>query len=225
MDRLLSHVFGEALGYIVYRNEDAYLKERFGCKKTTNELCVQLRQYQNTILPEPRLEDFIRYYYRPCDNNCSHFVPIEQAIPAVKHGIIEMGTLYSCNQVHSLVLYYTLHNRYPSESEFILYQTESALMFSFESFYQTAIRADRDDMARASVFNEPIPKDYGLETYVLKDTLKDDCCICQEPMKTGHKVITLPCFHTFHANTRDCDGIDKWLDKSPTCPLCKYELK
>ena len=225
MDRLISHVFGEALGYMVYRNEDKYLKERFGCKKTTNELCDQLRQYQNTILPEPRLDDFIRYYYRPCDNNCPRFVPIHQAIPAVKHGIKEMGTLYSCSQVHSLVLYYTLNNRYPSETEFILYQTESALMFSFESFYETAIRADRDDITRASVFNPPKAKDYGLETYVLKDTLKDDCCICQDPMKTGHAVITLPCFHTFHSHLADCEGIDKWLEKSATCPLCKFELK
>lgn len=46
------------------------------------------------------------------------------------------------------------------------------------------------------------------------------CAICIEDFKIGDKIQILPCFHKFHS-----DEITKWFQKSPTCPLCKFEVK
>jgi hypothetical protein len=47
----------------------------------------------------------------------------------------------------------------------------------------------------------------------------ENCTICLRQFKAGKRVKTLPCFHQFH---RRC--IDKWLDTSPLCPICKASI-
>lgn len=48
----------------------------------------------------------------------------------------------------------------------------------------------------------------------------ETCAICTDDFKIGDKIRVLPCFHKFHS-----DEIDKWFQKSPTCPLCKFQVK
>lgn len=44
-----------------------------------------------------------------------------------------------------------------------------------------------------------------------------DCAVCLESFKVGDKCRLLPmCKHTFHARC-----IDKWLLKTPICPICR----
>lgn len=45
------------------------------------------------------------------------------------------------------------------------------------------------------------------------------CCICMEDYKNKEKLRTLPCLHFFHTKC-----IDKWLFKTRTCPICKFDI-
>ena len=45
----------------------------------------------------------------------------------------------------------------------------------------------------------------------------NECCICFENMTTN--TITTRCNHIFHIN---CLG--DWIDKNPTCPLCRRDI-
>jgi hypothetical protein len=47
---------------------------------------------------------------------------------------------------------------------------------------------------------------------------EEDCAICYETLKDSD-VIKLKCDHIFH---KDC--IEKWIEKSGTCPLCRYNI-
>ena len=59
-------------------------------------------------------------------------------------------------------------------------------------------------------------------TYNENSSSGDDntCTICQDEFKNGDEIRTLPCFHKFH---KDC--IDKWLDRSSVCPICKKDIR
>ncbi|EXC17829.1 E3 ubiquitin-protein ligase RING1-like protein [Morus notabilis] len=45
------------------------------------------------------------------------------------------------------------------------------------------------------------------------------CSICMEEVKIGSHITRMPCSHMFHS---DC--IVEWLNKSHTCPLCRFSL-
>ncbi|KAL3719006.1 hypothetical protein ACJRO7_004016 [Eucalyptus globulus] len=46
-----------------------------------------------------------------------------------------------------------------------------------------------------------------------------DCVICCEDIVAGSTGSAMPCCHVYH---REC--IARWLEKSRTCPLCRFEL-
>nr|XP_012221571.1 PREDICTED: E3 ubiquitin-protein ligase RNF181 [Linepithema humile] len=45
------------------------------------------------------------------------------------------------------------------------------------------------------------------------------CPVCLKEFQTGDKAKSMPCGHTFH---QEC--ILPWLEKTNSCPLCRYEL-
>lgn len=45
------------------------------------------------------------------------------------------------------------------------------------------------------------------------------CTICLDNIKKGKRIKTLPCFHQFHVRC-----IDKWLENSYFCPVCKGNI-
>ena len=47
-----------------------------------------------------------------------------------------------------------------------------------------------------------------------------ECPICLVEFEDGDKIMSLPCFHQFHAK---CIG--KWLKESKNCPTCREEVK
>ena len=47
---------------------------------------------------------------------------------------------------------------------------------------------------------------------------KEQCVVCLENFTKGQVMRILPCKHAFH---RQC--IDKWLESSTTCPICKHD--
>jgi len=53
-----------------------------------------------------------------------------------------------------------------------------------------------------------------------EDILRDDTCIiCRESMSLG-KAKVLPCMHCCHT---EC--LERWICRSPECPLCRYDLR
>lgn len=48
--------------------------------------------------------------------------------------------------------------------------------------------------------------------------ISDNCSICFETMKEK-KVILTTCNHVYHENC-----LDDWINTSPTCPLCRFNL-
>ncbi|WCJ37289.1 RING/U-box superfamily protein [Euphorbia peplus] len=48
---------------------------------------------------------------------------------------------------------------------------------------------------------------------------EEECRICLEGMEEGGFGMSMPCDHVFHV---DC--ILKWLQKSHSCPLCRFEM-
>ena len=43
-----------------------------------------------------------------------------------------------------------------------------------------------------------------------------NCIICMEPLRKGELVRVLECAHKYHSKC-----IDKWVQQSNTCPMCK----
>jgi hypothetical protein len=48
---------------------------------------------------------------------------------------------------------------------------------------------------------------------------KQRCLVCQERIKAGDELRTLPCIHSFHSQC-----VDQWLNSSKTCPVCKRHI-
>ena len=220
MEGLFGHLMSNVMGYMMYEDEKRYLMDVFGCKKTTPELCKQLRQYKNDVAPNPRIEDFIRFHFRPCDTRCEYYIHYDNALPILKHTMIEMGHIVTCQKLYTISILYSLEGRFPTEIELLLYQAGNHFNESFQRFHNFQFGEEKEDVP---VKNKNIP-----DPYLLTKNLEQDCCMCQESLSKGQSVITLPCFHTFHTsftNSKgECVGIEKWLATSTLCPLCKQSM-
>lgn len=51
------------------------------------------------------------------------------------------------------------------------------------------------------------------------DDYEGECCICLASFETDDQVRILPCSHAYHAGC-----VDRWLEQSTLCPLCKSPL-
>jgi SUMO ligase MMS21 Smc5/6 complex component len=57
----------------------------------------------------------------------------------------------------------------------------------------------------------------SLETIKEEKDMDKDCPICLEKMDDAFS-LTSACNHTFHETC-----LNKWLEKSPTCPYCRTD--
>lgn len=48
----------------------------------------------------------------------------------------------------------------------------------------------------------------------------EECAICLVAIKKGRSAKRMPCLHEFHPIC-----INKWLQKTMRCPICRYELE
>ena len=232
MERLLGHFMDQALLHHFMEQESNYLKRVFRCKKTPNELCKKLRLYQQNIAPQPRKEDFIRHYYKPCDQQCPYFVPIENAHSIVEHGIRELGEVVTCEKLHAMLLFQITEGRLPNALEMIMLEASSQLHHTVSHFNDSAeqFRSMRmNGMSQRPVRPEQHPEEQRLDanrypSYRLEKKIDQDCCMCQEGLLKDQMIITLPCMHSFHSQSEECIGIEKWLETSTSCPLCKKDV-
>lgn len=59
----------------------------------------------------------------------------------------------------------------------------------------------------------------GSEDSKDEDDELNQCMVCLETFKPGDKLRQLPCLHRYH-----CHCIDKWLERSSQCPICKRDI-
>lgn len=215
MDRLFGQLFHDVVGYMNYSEENKYMMSNWGCKKTTTELCTQLRTYRQEILPHPRIEDMIRYYFHPCEASCPYYISYDDAIPLVIYSIREYGKIHTCKSLYAIALYVITEGRYPNEIQLLL--------------YEQLMRVPTVSVPNMD-YREPEHREsIQFERYLVQRTIPDQvCCICQDNIVAQQYVITLPCLHTFHSKDRlgqtDCLGIESWLERSQECPLCKKSI-
>merc|ERR1712151_660212 len=78
----------------------------------------------------------------------------------------------------------------------------------------------RDDLAlrreaRPRGATQPLP-----QMTVTDDDASNACAICLHQQASGEQVARMPCGHLF------CPAcITGWLEKSCTCPVCRYDLE
>ncbi|XP_012259068.2 E3 ubiquitin-protein ligase RNF181-like [Athalia rosae] len=53
----------------------------------------------------------------------------------------------------------------------------------------------------------------------LSDEESEQCPVCLKPFDAESLIKQMPCKHSFH---KEC--ITPWLEKTNSCPLCRYEL-
>ncbi|KAF7995390.1 hypothetical protein HCN44_006497 [Aphidius gifuensis] len=58
------------------------------------------------------------------------------------------------------------------------------------------------------------------EIKITENETSKDCPVCLKKFKVDDIAKCLPCKHTFHDSC-----ILAWLDKTNSCPLCRYELQ
>jgi hypothetical protein len=229
MERLLGHFMDQAMNYAVFDQESNYLKRVFRCKKTPMELCKKLRYYQQHIAPQPRIEDFIRHCYKPCEQICPYYVGMDNAYPIVEYGIREFGEVVQCEKLHAILLFQITEGRLPNSLEMLVLAASSQLSHSMSEFNDLAAQFRSVQRNERPVRPPQHPEEQHLDknrypSYRLEKKIDQDCCMCQEGLLEQQMIITLPCMHSFHSQSEQCIGIEKWLETSTSCPLCKKQV-
>ena len=187
------------------------------------------------LYDEERLEDFIRHYFKPCLESCPYYIPNDICIPVVIYGIRQLGEIVQCEKLHAMVLFQITEGRYPNSMEMLLLDASNRLNNVVDNInYNVQFQMNMGQMHMGQMHMgqmnqrpEPVPEEkldgQRYPSYVLKNKIDQDCCMCQEELKVNQHIITLPCMHSFHSKCDECIGIEKWLETSNLCPLCKKE--
>jgi hypothetical protein len=214
MDHLFTQLVGNVVQFMIYKEETRYL-DAWGCKRINHTLCAQLKHFRKHVHSHPTLDEFVVYHYHPCQPRCEYAIPIEDAIPSLMYTVMEYGRLLSCKSLYIFHMLTKFENRYPNEADFIA-----------EEENQEDDHGIQEEQAQEHQGIQGIDR---LTPYTLSNTIPDQvCCICQEGLLSGQRVITLPCMHTFHTELKgeeECKGIENWLCQSTECPLCKQKIE
>lgn len=181
-----------------------------GCKRVSPQLCGIVQEFSHLYGIMPSLDDIIMFHFKECSPECEYYTPLEYAMPVLRHTLIEYGVFISCSLLNFFFVFHFTEDRYPRPDE-ILNDSEETQEWT-ELMYQNV-----DEYWKNKVSNVNI--DELVKT--IAETDLDSCTICQDPIQTGQAIIRLPCDHVFHATSDVCDGIEEWLKRMNTCPLCK----
>lgn len=214
------------LALFAYTREKAYFRSVFNCKFTAELLlCQRMSEYRQYTKNWPSLRDFLVYLYEPCEPDCPYPIPIEEWFIVAEHLIVEFGLYPRCLSIQVCYVFLEVENRFPSLREYF-----DLLENGGEDVTQW-MQDDVDDYwakKKATVDLTRFP-------VRLAEEEKETCCICQEDINENQPIRTLPCGHFFHSTVRiagpssvsevaDCEGIEPWLEKCNSCPLCKYTV-
>jgi Ring finger domain len=199
---------------LLYREEYQHLQQQ-GCVHPSMYLCQLVRDYVSIYNVYPELENLILYQYTPCEETCEYIVPMEDAIQVLLHGVKTYGIIFPCNIIYHFHIHHFIEGCYPSLDEILTND------YSVHEQMTQVMNQNVNEFWNSQ--SSGLPKDHFTPTLVTH-AYEEYCAICQESMKEGEYVITLPCKHTFHSQKEGCNGIEEWYTKMDTCPLCKHKL-
>lgn len=202
-----------------------YMRQVYLCKQSPSlSSCSLFCEFQIQFGRKPMLKEFIQYVFRPCNENCDYIIPIDEAIKITEHLFIEYGIIAHCRLVYFCYNYLQFEQRYPTDNEI-----HDELVVQYEQNSVT------NDSAVTQLMNQDIEEYWNRKTSNIDCSLlkkevaqeeKNPCCICQELIEDGQVLIRLPCNHIFHSESNEnCMGIEPWLKKVASCPLCKQKCK
>jgi hypothetical protein len=209
MDSLFYHVFE-----LFFKKERDHLVE-LGCANPTLNLCSLVQEYYNMYATYPSIEELAVYQYRPCEDHCDYYVPMEYGLPILMHTIKEYGVIVTCRILYIFHVFYFTEGRYPNIAE-IEAELDEPL-----SDITPLMHDSVDEFWRKKSSGVDIGK---IPSKVLSETVPYSCAICQDEMTANQSVLQLPCSHMFHTESDTCTGIEAWLSKVDQCPLCKHPV-
>jgi hypothetical protein len=206
---------------LLFSREYKKLQE-FGCQRPTTELCLLINKYYETYQQFPDdLRQLVMFQFEPCIDDCPYAVGYDESVTILEYGIRTFNIVMPCQMIFICFMHYLTHNNYPSIIEIFSFAQEYGPASPIQRQLQQSMTNQVDEFwAKKS---SGLTRDH-FPFRELTEQHKEQCAICQEPMKQGEKVITLPCTHTFHSKQDGCDGIEDWYTKMNNCPLCKHEF-
>jgi len=208
-----------AMQQLLFPDEMQLALSLYGCKRPPSMmLCGLIRHFYNTYQTWPGLEELVIYQYTPCNEECEFSIPFADAVTIIMHGIQEYGTIFSCRIIYLFHMYQCTEGRYPRDDEL----TQETSLEQSEHLTQT-MHEQVDEFwtkQRSGIDMSTFPTTIITED----DHNKYECAICQESCTVGQQVLTLPCHHVFHTTSESCGGINVWLERCTSCPLCKKEV-
>ena len=210
------------LGYqrLLFNEEIEHAISMYGCKRVPSlALCGIIRTFRDQYQAFPDLESLLIYQYEPCVETCEFSVPMEDAIPILIHGVMEFGTLFSCQMIYLFNLFQFTEGRYPRLDEIDMNDVQTNATFSQQMTDTMHHHVDEYWNQKVSALDKSI-----LSKKIVEVKKEESCVICQEELKKDQTVIELPCSHVFHSKNGDCPGIEEWLTKINACPLCKIPV-
>lgn len=202
---------------MLFREEIEHAIDMFGCKSIPSmEVCSVIRDFRQVYQALPTLDQLVVYHYEPCSTLCEHSMPVEDVIPIQMYAVMEYGIFFRCSVTYAFHVFQFLNNRYPRLDEVDTENSPNASSQWTESIHQQV-----DEFWNKTTSGLDLSK---LESCVLESNHSEACSICQDTMSIGQPVITLPCNHTFHSASETCSGIQEWLKRVNTCPLCKTSI-
>lgn len=209
-----------SLEQLLYKDEYQHLIQQ-GCAHPNMYLCQLVRDYVSIYDEYPSLESLILYQYVPCEETCEYIIPMEDVIQIMIYGIKTYSILFPCNVIYNFHIYKFIEGRYPSLLDIVDHELHNSFQEQINQVMNQVMNQNVDEFWNTQ--SSGLHKDHFKSTLVTQ-TLDENCAICQDSMKEGEYVITLPCKHTFHSQKEGCNGIEEWYTKMDTCPLCKHKL-
>jgi hypothetical protein len=204
------------LSHLIFLEEIEHLRNLGVQVNPSLLLCGVVRTFRLTYGCFPDMDSLVLHHYHPCSDSCEYYVPMEDAIPIVQHGVLTFGTFLPCPLIYQFHLFQFTEGRYPRLDELQALQEGNGI--------------DLTPLMHQNVDEYWEKKESGVAIHSLTATratqqASDPCAICQEEINVGDEVITLSCKHTFHSESETCSGIREWVRRVNSCPLCKKEIQ
>ena len=208
------------------QREEQYAMQTLGFRfRPTIVICGHIQRFMQHHSRFPSLSELAAQIYEPCYEDCECYVPFTESIQILEHVLVQYGFFVRCSTVHFIYMYLQFENRFPTRAELFAYIEESSNSPNHISDQQiTQMMADdvEEYWNHRHSSAAPIPS-HTLSQEEHKESIS--CCICQDEIKEGEQVVTLPCHHTFHSAFDQCAGIEHWIEKAGNCPLCKRPVQ
>jgi hypothetical protein len=228
--------------WLTYPSEFRYLTVVYGCKVSpTLSTLSAFRLYTTSFRRYPTIDEFLAFVCSECEPECEFFVPYNELVDLSRFSLVEYGFLPKCRLAHYMYQYRIFEHHYPSASAIHDY------LLSIASPTASVEQDVITELAQRDIQEYWEKKQSGLTEqdiykYVQTNEQKENmCCVCQEEIAEGSLAVRLDCGHSFHRGqfyllspedktsdqipSPECQGVEEWLKRSATCPICRSPVK